>query len=654
MDAFADQLPLVVAGAALLAAASRVASQHLEGIERGLAAIVIAATVAVIASLGLGVAGLGSNRVALVAAALAAYGLSRLVLGPPAGSLLSDASKAARGLGLGGRIALGAVVGAALAWAATGLATPRPDVDSLAYHLPEVAAWIEAGTPGSVEALNEVYAVGSYPRTHEVLLAWVGGLSRSLGALGLLTPLFMTLLAVASWTTVRRLGVPRGVAALAVAAVCLVPTSVAQVTSSSFGTDLPAAAWLATAAALLACGLASGAASALPFAILAVGLAVGTKTTAALPGLAMLIAAGWLWRSRLAALRPWLVTAVLAAAVAGGAWYAANAIEHGSPLWPFMATPWGDALPPIYELLDQRFIQHPLTSLDGNLDGYAQQLGGGALLIALALIAPLLARRRAVVVAAIATAVLLLAWMSAPFTAVVDLPVYKGLLLSTARYLLPTVLAAVLTVALVSRDPGRRRTAAGAGLAAAVVLSLYYDLRDNGVGDDPALPLAAIAIGGAVGALLGLAASASRLTLGERPARPVSVALATTAALATAAALALSSAGYAERYEAHNPDRGPLLSWFRAEPGYAGTEVGVSFWGEQNGLLAGERFEHRLSLISAREGCDEVVERLRSDYLVLRVIPGVVDPPASATCLDHVQPALQDPASGFRVFAPRG
>jgi hypothetical protein len=641
------QALLVAATCALLATGFRIASPVApDGAERALAAIAIAAGLAVAEALGLGLVGLGGSAVALVAAAAATWLLSLTLLPQP--KVAPAAELRARLAGLGGApaVALGAVTGGWLAWAANEVAEPAPHIDSIAYHTADVVAWIHGGSPGSVEAINGVFAVGNYPITHEVLLTWVGGISHSLGVLHLSSPLMLALGATAGWVALRRLGVARLVAGLAVAALCLVPVAVDQVRGLS--TDIPALAWLAVAGALVAVAARDRRAGLLPFAVLAAGLAIGTKTTAALPALILLAAGAYGCRGRLREHGRALAIGAVAAIVVGGLWYLRNLVDHGSPLWPFLALPWGDPQPPIYELLDGNFLGDPTGSVEGRGGEYLERLGGGLVVLAAAFIAPLVVRRRAVVAAAAATGALCVVWACAPFTAVTDDPTYAGLLLSTTRYLLPAVGAGAVTLALASRSAGAGRALAVGGLVAGIGLSLGYDVRVEAVSGLRLLPIAAILAGAALGAGGALIAR----SLAERAAGPGGVGrtvLGAAAALALVAALTLATNGFLDRYSSSRAQFAALVDWFAAQPGFDDGRS-IAFWREQTALLAGERLQHELSLIDAGASCEAIESRLEAGWVVLRSAPGTVEPPANARCLAGRRPLLDDPGSGFRVY----
>jgi hypothetical protein len=107
---------LAVAVASLLGAGIRVASLAApSGLERVIAAVVLAAATAVVETLGLGLVSLGASPVALVAAALATWLATRLFLPAPAVSVAAELTRWARRLTSGESLTVLAVAGAAAA-----------------------------------------------------------------------------------------------------------------------------------------------------------------------------------------------------------------------------------------------------------------------------------------------------------------------------------------------------------------------------------------------------------------------------------------------------------------------------------------------------------------------------------------------------------
>ncbi|NDU79275.1 hypothetical protein GWI34_42850, partial [Actinomadura sp. DSM 109109] len=146
-------------------------------------------------------------------------------------------------------------------------------------------------------------------------------------------------------------------------------------------------------------------------------------------------------RSALKTIARPLALAAAAGLLVGGWWYVRNSALYGSPLWPFYATPWGDAVP--------QPRGKPPTFL-GNIENtvrvigtrYLEVFGGSLLLIAAAVLAPVLDRRRLVLGGAAATAFAVLAWANAPNTGTFrvspSVVLVEGLV-STTRYLVAGV-----------------------------------------------------------------------------------------------------------------------------------------------------------------------------------------------------------------------
>jgi hypothetical protein len=647
VSVFAHQLLLALSLLALGGAGARLASLAAPaGPERALAAIAAAASLAALEALALGRFDLGTSPVALGAAAAATWLLARLTLPAPRVPLGRELARWWAGLGVAGRAAVGALAGAAILWVVWVLRFPYLGIDALAYHLPEVVAWIHEGDTGGVESLTYEFPVGNYPLTNEVLVAWIAGLSRSAAAVMLWTPAALGLLALAGWAGLRRLGAGRGAAALAVGAVCTLPMAIGQVEGPN--TDLPALAWLVTAAALVTSATAyGGRPMLLVFSLLAAGLAVGTKTTT-LPFAAIVIGGGLIAARRsLRPLAPALGVAAGCALLVGGVWYARNLVSHGSPFWPFLAAPWGDPVPPFLDRIDFSLLDRPVETLEGQLDDYLDVIVGGVVVIACGLLAFLLDARRHVVLASAATALGLLLWANAPFTGVGDDPALAHLAVSSSRYLLPTISAAALALALASGAGHRRAALAILTLAGAAIWNLET-IAERGYPYVPSVPAAIAAAAAGALAAMALAAAADRL---RRPLPPLPAAarwllLLVPSALA-AAMLTASTNAFLDRYLAAGALFEPLVGWFNGQTEFRDEEAPISFAPIVVGPLAGERLQHRLELIPAREPCAAVRARARDGWVVTR--QRAFDVPFRAPrCLARERPIFE--ANGFRVY----
>ncbi|MGI8802514.1 MAG: hypothetical protein ACR2KV_10125 [Solirubrobacteraceae bacterium] len=642
VNVFAHSVGFLGAVVAIAAGASRLAALAApRGIERALAAAVIACTAAILEALGLGLAGLGSEPLALAAAAVLSWAAARAWLpAPPEGGVAEQALAYVRGGSPGLRAALGAVAGILVALTAFALQYPLVGLDGMAYHLPEIVSWVDSGRPGSIVSSIPGVPTGSYPLTNEVLLAWGMGLARSFVPVALWSATSLGLLLAGGRLGLRRLGVPRGVAALALSAVVVSPDFAAELnTPMNDGATL---AWLVVTAALT---LAAVPARPRLFAVavLAGALAIGTKTTAG-PLVVLVLVLGAL-RMRSWA-RPALILAALAGLAAGGTWYVRNAIQHGSPFWPLLPGPFGDPVPASLVPADVRFLERPLATLDGRLHDYARIVAGNLVLLAGGISAAALGRTRRVAAAGAVTLLSLLLWTDAPFTGLGRDPA-GDLSLAVTRYLLPGVACGALALALAARrrDPGGRL--ATGTLGAAFAWSLYQSAQFP----FPTLPSAPrLAAGALLGAVLAVA-SGLVLDAGPRLARVGAVVV---AAVAVAGALAVAAPGYVGRNaQTDTTFAAPLLRWFTAQPGFRDGSEPIATTAPRIGLLAGDRLRHGVDLIGAHESCAEI--RARPGWIVVLDFADFLTKffprsPAGA-CLADQRPLFD--SGGFRVYRTR-
>jgi len=374
----------------------------------------------------------------------------------------------------------------------------------------------------------------------------------------------------------------------------------------------------------------------------AAGLAIGTKTTAAPLALLALAGGTLAVRGRLAGLRGPLALAAAAALAVGGVWYLRNLILHGSPTWPFFTTPWGDPRPAAWEGFTNSLLERPAATLEGRLGDYLDVLGGGAVLLAGAVLAPLLAPRREVALASAATLVTLLLWANAPLTGIADRP-EVDFSLATVRYMVPILAAAAVPLALAAAA-GRRpaRLAACALLAAALGWSLAENL-ERGFPEVPS-PLTPL-----TGALAGALAALALTRLRRPPPQPSPLGTALLAALA-GLALAPAASGYVERHAGirENFDH-PVVDWMVSSGALDGDEP-VAMSPVMIGPLAGDRLRHRLELIPAGEPCARTEARARRGWVVLADSAfGVsVSRGAGRGCFGSQRPRFED--GQFRIY----
>jgi hypothetical protein len=597
---------------ALAVAGLRVASPLAErGLARLLAAAVVAVAAAVEEAILLGLVSLGGSTIALSLAALATGAGALILLPRPAIPLATEAIEAWRSRTPLERAGLGAIAGAGLAWAAWQLRHPGLGFDTIHYHLPEMAIFVQGGQPGSVHDVLPGLPVGNYPLTTEVTIAWAMGIARSLVPVVLWSWLTLTLTAASSWAGLRALGASPLTAGLAAAALCTNPWLLAWQSNGSV-TDPPALAWLVTCAALTV--LSRERPALLAVAIVAGGLAIGCKTTVMPFTLAVLVIGLWLHRERLRALVRPLAFATCAALLVGGVWYLRNLFTHGSPFWPIVATPWGDDVPASVRAVHTSFLDRPRATMDLLGHSYIDRFGGGILLLAAGLLAPLVAWRRRVIIGAAAVGAGLLIWARSPVTGIAPAATLPETVFSTTRYALPVVAAACLALALAATDRrSKLRLAALLALAGATVVNLVETTRlGYPVAPSALTPLAGAAVGAVAGFgsswLMGRSVVPSRVRDWLAPALVVGA----------CAVLAVPAGGFVRRHgETGSSALALAVTWLANDPQYSSGDAPLATTPAFVGPLAGDRLQHRLEAITAHESCATVAARARSQWLVV-------------------------------------
>jgi hypothetical protein len=629
-------LSVAALGSAGLRTASLVAPR---GLERALAGATFAAAAAGLEAMGLGLVDLGGSWAALALAAAATWAAAMVAVPSPEVPVGAELSAWWRDAPTATRVAIGAVGGAGLAWAVWLVRHPALGFDSVQYHIPEAITWVRDGNPGAPIS-GILSGVTNLPLMSEVLLAWQVGIARSLVPVSLWAPATMLLLTASGWLGLRTLGVGRAATATAVAALCATPIVTHYQMNGAYN-DLPALAWL-TAAAALTAGSRRNTLLLVP-ALLAGGLAAGTKTTV-LPMTIFVLAVGlWTSRDRLRAVARPLAFAAAPALVLGGLWYARDFVRHGSPFWPDVGTPWGDPVP--YDA--PSFLDRPRETLDRFLDDYLDVFAGGIVLFAGAILAPFVARRRAVWVAGATTAVSLLLWLNAPATGLAESGSVVGTL-STLRYILPAVAAAIVTLALTTRAGGPVGAVAGLVLAVALVINVVQT-RDLGFPSVPSVftPLAGAVLG--AGAALGVSALPAPPALPRLAAPVAGLAL----LVLVGAALAAGAPGFLERHAKSNAHTvypyAAMIGWLAAQPDYRDRSHPVAMVPIPNGSVVGDHLEHRLEFIPLREPCARVRARLRRQWVLINYL-GIVRRFTAVRCLADVRPSFS--GSGFRAYRP--
>jgi len=660
----AQHAALGLAALALCAAAVRAASlTGAAGLERIVAAAPIAAVAACLECVALGLIGLGSSPVTLSVAAGLTW-LASLRLPAPTRSVGAELGAWWGGGTRGERAWTGAGAGLFLALCAWLLRYPYVGNDGVTYHLNTVVDFVHSGTPTDLVASTYAFPTANHPLTNELLLSWPIGIARSFVPATLWTPTALVLAGLAAWVGLRALGIAPRVRALAVAALCLLPLNLEHLGEPN--ADTPALTWLLCAAAL-AVGAGRHPRLLVP-AVLAGGLALGTKTTVLWP-LAVALGAGvYLARGHLRRLALPLTSALAAALVVGGFWYARNLIDHGFPLWPFVEVPWSDPLPRLLELFSHSFLERPRVTLEGRVNGYVEALAGAVLLIPAAMLLPLLARRRELGAAAAAALVALLLWGSAPITGLGDVVGLEEFSISALRYLLPAMAVVILAVALAARAGGLAGAVASVVLAIAIAWNLVAAARLG----FPFLPgIGTLLAGALLGALVALLLSRRRRRPRRRrmsgprgrrgPSRPRTPGAprAIAAAALAGALLTAPASGWVQRHGtvARTQDA-ELVRWFVAT-GHLDDEEPLAFTRIRYAPLAGDRLERELDLVPEREPCSAARRRGWVVFGAAFTLPVRGHPrerfPEIAPverCRFQDRPAYMSPL--LRVYAPGG
>jgi hypothetical protein len=626
-----SHLLLIIALVALGDASLRLSSLiSPSGLERVVSCAVLAAAVAVLEALVLGRVALGGSRFALAGGMALLWMAARAWLPAPTTPPARELRHWWERLELPARAGIGALVGGVLAVAITILHRPAPGFDGVTYHLPEAVGFVQSGHTGSVLNLYYGLPVGNYPMTNEVLLSWLAGISHGFAALTLWSPASYLLLFMAGWLGLRALRVPGPSRALALCALLLTPLVIAGLPQPD--TDLPATTWLVCSAAL------SVSARERPLllvpAIVALGMSIGTKTTGALLGILVLAFALWSLRAHLRPIAWPLALGAIAAAGVGATWYLRNFIEHGSPLWPFVATPWGDRVPLTVQLVSHTLAERFRVTLLDHLGTYLSTLSGATLLAAVA--------------------VGTLAWVNAPVTGLSDIPGLYWAVLSSVRYLLPVFAAGACALALAATEGTRGpRSAALIALTGALAWSLVSDINHGFF-----LPFASWL---ATGVLAGTALAATSRYIRAAP-RGAAAAASLVLILACGAGLAVGSTGFLARHAKVVAEWDAAAAGFLLrQPDYDHGRVTVAAAPDALGPLAGDRLQHRISLIGQTDSCEQVRALSRRSWVVLRVAsaqpvpgrPGVLFPyvGTAQACLANQPPLFDDGA--YRIYGPR-
>ena len=639
---------LVLAGTwgASFAVAGLITSRRLptlSGAPRVLAFGLIATAALIAAYLVPGMLGVLSRWTALGTAALILVVIWRL-LPRQAGARADDRPSEASESGpvswalAGIAVAAAACFTAAKLWAAARESTS--DVDTLTFHLPSIAGWLQSGSIWRVDQYTPLLANGNYPHNGDLVVASVLAPFDSDAFVRLVNAPFVFLAGLAVYAMARELAAPRATATLCGALFAALPV----VTYSAYDgakTDPIMFACFGAGSLFLIRNLRLGTGGDLVLGGLGIGLAFGTKwygVTAAAVMVAVWAGATLLRGRGLAtALRGTAALCVLVAA-AGGVWLLRNAIESGSPLFPV-------GVPLLWEV-PRDFVRecagYTLAGYVGETriwtdyvypayrDNYA--LPGALALIGWATASGLalstLARRRggasAAGAATVAAAVagLVCAYLVTPYTALgpAGQPVQVG---ANTRWLVPAILLAVVLLAWALTPLRRLRPVAEAVVLVAVLTGMY-----RGV-DLPARTVAAAAVALALAAAAAYGVLLVRQRAGSRDRLITGTAIGLALAAVLAVAYARQRDYAADRFTREGD---PVIAYLAHEAG-SGQRVAVAGVPSVDGTAAvwpafGPRIDNHVRYLGRfvdgqlREYDDRIewaraVERGRYDLLVV-------------------------------------
>ncbi len=605
------------------------------GALRLLAAAVIGASFIVVESLVLGVAELGTSRVPLILGAVTFAVVARLAV--PAGGATGvaevvDWMRLRRADAVAACAASGAAVGT-LVWVWW-----RPFVgnDGMFQNLVQINGWMHSGRPGSRRRVLALAPVEAFPMTNDVILGWHVALTRSFAGASLWAVGGALVFALAASTVLRDRGVPALTRWSAVAAVALVPHFVAQTNSPK--SDVAALAWVAVCAAL------AHASKRHPrlvvLAIAAGGLSIGSKsTTLPLVGLVLVVLV-WEFRARTA----YLAIGIAASTAVGGLWYVRNLVDHGSPLWPFTATPWGDPVAPIYAVAHSRFVSDPVATVRTQFGDWITVAAGGLLLVTVALVvAGALGSRvvRGVVLVAVGS---LVVWGLSPVTGLDNEVLAGDVLTSTTRYLLPTMALGAAALALVSVDRPDRVPLVNGLFAVVIALDVAALVAED---SDAVPPMLMIGLTAVVAAVTGWLVARRSVPAGRwLAAVPVLVVV----ALGTGVGLAAD--GWTARHRESLAFGSAAVEAMLDDPGFRSGTATVAatnvIWSD----LAGDEVRHDVILLPPDLDCPAYDELHRTSWLVLGEgsFVGVPDLPLRRGCLPDVEAFASGP--GIVILAP--
>ena len=406
----------------------------------------------------------------------------------------------------------------ALALACTHVTEPSTAADTVSFHLPGVARWIETGTIWQIDQFLPELSPGNYPNNGDVmLLAGVLPWENDFLAHRAMYPFYgLTLLAV--YGIARELAASRAAAAAFAAVLGAIPVVLVPALVSALVDSVMLATFGAGVLFLLRHSR-TGATSDLVLAGLGLGIAFGTKwygvTAAAVVLVTWSVASLLARRSARTVLRQGAGLAGLIV-LTGGIWLLRNLILSGNPVFPVEVAAFGitifdaphDRIRDLGGFTIAGYVDDPGIWREYLYPSFRRYVGApaGFLLLAAGLAAVVLVAGRkrvprvAAAGAALACAVAnLVAYSVTPYSALgpEDAPLLAGV---NTRYAMPALVlaAAVGAAAVTALRPWWLRVALLVAAALAIVQGLWVDEADPSAGGwTAAFALTALALAAA-------------------------------------------------------------------------------------------------------------------------------------------------------------
>ena len=238
-------------------------------------------------------------------------------------------------------IGLVATWSAAAAWAGTVI--PSVDIDTLTFHLPNVAKWIQTGSVWRTDQFVPLLANGNYPQSGDVVMLTVVLPWDSDAFVRVVGLPFAAVCGLAVYALATEAGSRRAPAGILAAVFTTLPVFVFSAYEGA-KTDVIMLAMFGAGTYFLLRARRDGRRSSLVLAGLGLALALGTKWYALWSVPLVMAVWGGAWLASRGQVRTLIVRAAGVGGLVvlvGGLWMLRNAIESGSPIYPSAVAPLG-------------------------------------------------------------------------------------------------------------------------------------------------------------------------------------------------------------------------------------------------------------------------------------------------------------------------